>query len=124
MIFLCVNLYGPYSFSCMVLNKFRICVYYINYMPLLSVRTWSGQAIMCRRSTSSVHPPFYMIGGWTFSFCKAKWKSSWKPAGVSSIFSRWNVGNRNRFRFPTGGLHSYFTANLELRSVAILYAPH
>nr|YP_008082047.1 hypothetical protein RSOL_m01090 [Rhizoctonia solani]AGK45424.1 hypothetical protein RSOL_m01090 [Rhizoctonia solani] len=24
MIFLCVNLYGPYSFSCMVLNKFRM----------------------------------------------------------------------------------------------------
>nr|YP_008082039.1 hypothetical protein RSOL_m01000 [Rhizoctonia solani]AGK45416.1 hypothetical protein RSOL_m01000 [Rhizoctonia solani] len=23
MVFLCVNLYGPYSFSCMVLNKFR-----------------------------------------------------------------------------------------------------
>nr|YP_008082063.1 hypothetical protein RSOL_m01290 [Rhizoctonia solani]AGK45441.1 hypothetical protein RSOL_m01290 [Rhizoctonia solani] len=24
MIFWCVNLYGPYSFSCTVLNKFRI----------------------------------------------------------------------------------------------------
>nr|YP_008082051.1 hypothetical protein RSOL_m01150 [Rhizoctonia solani]AGK45429.1 hypothetical protein RSOL_m01150 [Rhizoctonia solani] len=32
MIFLCVNLYGPYSFSCMVLNKFRIGVI-IEWLP-------------------------------------------------------------------------------------------
>nr|YP_008082037.1 hypothetical protein RSOL_m00980 [Rhizoctonia solani]AGK45414.1 hypothetical protein RSOL_m00980 [Rhizoctonia solani] len=43
MIFLCVNLYGPYSFSCMVLNKFSKHVSYAKEF-LYGTRTVSHDA--------------------------------------------------------------------------------